>query len=699
MNPRSDKFRLAVVVVTYGSHHLLESNLGRMSVDEAADGVVIVDNLHSSGERTAIRALTQQRGWTFLAMDANIGFGAAVNHGVSWAFSNGFDVALILNPDAFVEPAVVRSLLDECRIHPDALIAPVILRSDRTTWFSGGAMDGRSGDVTGTARYGLPDTGGWVSGACFLVHKGLWERIGGFDPRYFLYWEDVDLSWRAVAAGGVLLVRHDLTAFHDPGGTQKGTGKSALYYYYNCRNRLLFAGRNLPARTALGWLLRTPGASKRILYRGGRRQMVVSLSPLVSAVGGSLVGAAFMMGTLSRRASSAAATRLRAGLSSDADRQDRTDLSAVRVYASLRTAHLERFRSMTPAKVLYNRTRYDFDETLVTEESRPRRLSRWGIVRDLFLHDYDVVELNEPLMTGRWPDLMAQTIAVRVRSLLRRRRTRVVTYCIGYADPADDIAARRPIPRIVARLWAAVVATSLAAMTDRLAFGTAGSLDLYGRYVPKSLLTNKARLFEALPSPCACLKLHPAGDDRSSSFVFLGSFDDRKGIRVTLRLWERLSAERPEWTLRVLGKGPLTDAVLNWAADRREVTVELDPPRDRIHEVLRSSGTLVLLSQRVGAWREQIGLPIVEGLAHGCEIVTTSETGLAAWLESHGHVVVEPGVRMEGLAPAILRRALVRQRLAVVADLPDADQRIAADRWLMSGDSESRSDHMAWLTA
>ena len=91
----------------------------------------------------------------------------------------------------------------------------------------------------------------------------------------------------------------------------------------------------------------------------------------------------------------------------------------------------------------------------------------------------------------------------------------------------------------------------------------------------------------------------------------------------------------------------------------------------------------VLLSQPTPTWREQVGLPVVEGLAHGCTVVTTTETGLAGWLAAHGHEVLPPGAP-DGEVAAAVDRALGRRRPAgdVLADLPAADGRLAADRWM-----------------
>ena len=91
---------------------------------------------------------------------------------------------------------------------------------------------------------------------------------------------------------------------HDEGGTQgerRGTAKSAIYYRYNCRNRLLFAAHNLPTRGQLRWLLRTPKASIEILLRGGRRQLVQSARPLLATLRGTLEGLGLLARAWARR--------------------------------------------------------------------------------------------------------------------------------------------------------------------------------------------------------------------------------------------------------------------------------------------------------------------------------------------------------------------------------------------------------------
>jgi glycosyltransferase involved in cell wall biosynthesis len=122
----------------------------------------------------------------------------------------------------------------------------------------------------------------------------MWQRIGGFDDDYFLYWEDVDLSRRVVNAGGSVRADGTLHAVHDEGSTHRhadaGPAKSPTYYYYNARNRLLYAAKHLPASDQRRWLRTTPLASYRILLQGGRRQFVRPLRSFWPALKGSWHG-------------------------------------------------------------------------------------------------------------------------------------------------------------------------------------------------------------------------------------------------------------------------------------------------------------------------------------------------------------------------------------------------------------------------
>ncbi|MFP3393480.1 glycosyltransferase family 4 protein, partial [Brevibacillus sp. SIMBA_076] len=119
--------------------------------------------------------------------------------------------------------------------------------------------------------------------------------------------------------------------------------------------------------------------------------------------------------------------------------------------------------------------------------------------------------------------------------------------------------------------------------------------------------------------------------------AFLGAFEERKGLPLLLAAWPLVRERRPDARLLVMGKGALEVLAREAVAIDASIELLVDPSRDTISGALAGAKALVLPSQRRPRWREQVGLPIVEGLAAGCVVVTTSETGLADWLTEEGH--------------------------------------------------------------
>lgn len=272
--------RAAVVVVNYASARLLVENLPGL---ENALDVVVVDNFTSASEARRVAALGEEHGWHVVLLDHNLGFGGGVNAGVDAALRRGAAVILTLNPDAAAAPEVLTALAEAAEADPAALVSPLILTSEGATWFGGSDLYLDDGTTAGrrrrVERAGRPRQE-WATGCCFALSGDLWERVGGFDADYFMYWEDVDLSTRVLAAGGRLELREDLVVVHDEGQTGgRDVGdrrKSPLYYEYNIRNRLLYAAKHLDDEAMHAWIRTAPAVAMGVLLQGGRRQLVTS---------------------------------------------------------------------------------------------------------------------------------------------------------------------------------------------------------------------------------------------------------------------------------------------------------------------------------------------------------------------------------------------------------------------------------------
>lgn len=255
--------KLGIVVVAYNASDVLERNIGTLTLPSDTT-VFLVDNSTERRHRDAIRELSERRGWRYLAVDGNPGFGAGVNIGARAALAEQCEALLLLNPDATIDTASIARLRDEGG--GSRIVAPRILRSDGKVWFANGTLD----LVKGIAFHSNEGPTDWITGACMYIPSAVWRALGGMVDDYFLYWEDVEFSHRFRAAGGELVVVSAATAIHEVGATQAAEAghKSDGYFFFNSRNRIRFAFTRLGLVRALGWLVMSPFYWRRLARRG-----------------------------------------------------------------------------------------------------------------------------------------------------------------------------------------------------------------------------------------------------------------------------------------------------------------------------------------------------------------------------------------------------------------------------------------------
>lgn len=352
-----------------------------------------------------------------------------------------------------------------------------------------------------------------------------------------------------------------------------------------------------------------------------------------------------------------------------------------RFYKTLRSAHLERSNAANDGQLtFYSELSYDLSPEALRNIEGVSRSSAWHLVKELERHNVQVLEVNEPTMVASWKYLIP--ILYRTRKLRSAGRLDIVSYAIGNVSVDEQIFAklRRRFP--VVPILGDYIARRILAQVDRLAIGTSAAYDLYYKLDPDHV-TNVSRQFTALPS---------RGERGASpvknplTLIFVGSLEERKGIRVLMDAWPKTFAQVEGATLRVIGKGPLLEEVREWAHRAAGVTLIVDPPRDVIRAELQSASVLALLSQRIPGWKEQIGLPILEALSQGCTVVTTGETGIASELAEAGHTVLPQGSTVDEVSGAIA--SALRFPLSpddVLSQLPRTDGRLEAHDWLMHG--------------
>jgi N-acetylglucosaminyl-diphospho-decaprenol L-rhamnosyltransferase len=214
---------LAVVTVTYSPGDALAAFLD--SLEKATTRpytVVLADN--GSVDGAPERAAAERAGVELLVIGENVGYGTAANRAIA-GLGTQVGWVVVANPDVLWQPGSLDELLAAGQRLPRAgALGPLIRDSDGTMYPSArlvpklgrGAGHALFGTVwpgnpwTRSYRQDQPTGGdappverdaGWLSGSCLLLRRDAWDSVDGFDSRYFMYFEDVDLGERLGLAG------------------------------------------------------------------------------------------------------------------------------------------------------------------------------------------------------------------------------------------------------------------------------------------------------------------------------------------------------------------------------------------------------------------------------------------------------------------------------------------------------------------
>ncbi|AFM16103.1 glycosyltransferase [Mycolicibacterium chubuense NBB4] len=343
---------------------------------------------------------------------------------------------------------------------------------------------------------------------------------------------------------------------------------------------------------------------------------------------------------------------------------------------------------MLPGSLYFRKRMYDFDESALNSIDA-REISLFRAAWILATKRLEFIELNEPAMLPAWPSLIVYVSIIRMKRAVIRVVTAgrgkqtpplVVAYAIENNPLIPAFCDFTKLPLFLSHAIALGVFRYVAGCFDRIAFGTRDAQVNYQQLFSSAHRRGGAETahFSPLINACSCGTL-----SKQRSALFVGEFSERKGIASMLELWDKVRKLSSGSSFVIVGKGELESTVRDWASNKSEVTVLVDPPRSVIHRELRRASLLILLSQSTARWREQIGLPLTEGLSHGCEILTTEKVGFAHWLRAHGHLVVPEKFDRMTVARAVTQRLREpRNPTHIIKVLPPENGRITADRWL-----------------
>ena len=264
---------LHVVIVNWNSGPQLRECLQSFAAvadDDVAARVTVIDNASSDGSS---EGLATSLPLTVVRNADNRGFGAGCNQG---AAGSEADFLLFLNPDTRLMPGSFAQPVRYLRAPENEKVGIVgiqlvdaaghVARNTArapTAW----SMVGNSVGLDRLAPRLFPPhfvtqwahdqtrTVDQVMGAFFLVRRSVFEALGGFDERFFVYYEDLDLSVRAHAQGWSSVYLSTAQAFHRGQGTTEGATARRTFYF--CRSRILYARKHFSTAGALAVALAT----------------------------------------------------------------------------------------------------------------------------------------------------------------------------------------------------------------------------------------------------------------------------------------------------------------------------------------------------------------------------------------------------------------------------------------------------------
>lgn len=243
--------KTAIIIPNWNGAGMIAECLESLRKQTLQTDIIVVDN---GSTDDSVKIIEEQfPDVQLIKLAANAGFAGGVNAGIRRALDGGAEAVALFNNDAVAEPHWLRELTDSLQGHPKVGITTgKLLRSD-----------GKHIDSTGDfySTWGMPfprgrnqlDDGSYdkaesvfgASGGASLYRAAMLDQIGLFDERFFAYYEDVDLSFRARLAGWDVFYVPGSRAYHHVGATSSKLGDFTRYH--SIKNFLLLYTKNMPA--------------------------------------------------------------------------------------------------------------------------------------------------------------------------------------------------------------------------------------------------------------------------------------------------------------------------------------------------------------------------------------------------------------------------------------------------------------------
>jgi len=244
---------VSVVIVNFNGVKVLSPCLNSLLLTDYPNfDIIVVDNGSSDDSVNVLEEFRKQseNRITVIKNSCNLGFAEANNIGVG---SSSGEYVAFLNNDTIVDENWLRALVNTLEINPSVgAVQSLLLKNASVVDSVGAAMDifGTASDiVVPFNKLSLSRSQNEIFSACaasMLIRRDLFRRVGGFDPKFFAYFEDADLSWRIRLNGYRIVLNVDSIVYHLRGTTsRKFRGNVFDFHLYKNQIAMLIKNHSL----------------------------------------------------------------------------------------------------------------------------------------------------------------------------------------------------------------------------------------------------------------------------------------------------------------------------------------------------------------------------------------------------------------------------------------------------------------------
>ncbi|MBE2992974.1 glycosyltransferase family 2 protein [Sphingomonas sp. CFBP 13603] len=272
-----------LVTITYNAlgHDILPAFLDCIRAQRDTDfTLLVIDNASTDGTPDYLRSLALPN-LRLILNDENIGFGRACNQGIAVARELGATHVTFINNDVEFGPDLIGGMVASLEASGAAGLSPLITLFDQPErlWFATGSYRWNRGmipyhDLIGDLVTDLPASldiraTDFAPGCCLVFRLDTFETIPGFDDRFFVYWEDADLSMELKKRGLRIVTDTALECRHKVSVSTGGSFSDFSIFHFN-RGHMLFVRKHFGS-SALAFVL--PVAFAKALLNVLRRRM------------------------------------------------------------------------------------------------------------------------------------------------------------------------------------------------------------------------------------------------------------------------------------------------------------------------------------------------------------------------------------------------------------------------------------------